>query len=557
MYPMNMFLIHFNQSQGLTAKVMLFYLPAHILTLLVAAVVGYLRDLREILTNQMGDRARTEGALRESEENFRMLFATEPDALMVFYPDTLEFIEVNEAAIKLYGYTREEFLKIKLSDITAELEQTRRAVREAAEGRLKKIEIRYHRKKDGSKFPVEVSASRFTTRGRSVLYGAIRDITQRLQVEEALRESEEKLREKEQQYRTLAESSLDFIYILDLDGTIRYVNQAGADVFRAKPHQMINQRQEEFFPPDQVARHLAALRQVRETKRNRISEDLLPGGVWVDARLVPVFNPEGEVTQVLGISRDITGRKQIEAELQKYREQLEVLVRERTTNLESINKDLEAFSYSVSHDLRAPLQVIFEYSQELLEESREPLPGEAQRSIQRIFQASQRMRELIEDLLNLSRITQADIKKEPADLSAMAVQTVMELRHQAPARVVSFDIAPGVIVQGDGRMLRIVMENLLGNAWKFTGHHPQARIEFGLAVRDGQTVYFVRDDGAGFNMEYAGKLFHPFKRLHSPAEFKGSGIGLVTVQRVIERHGGKVWAEGVVEKGATFYFTLG
>lgn len=224
--------------------------------------------------------------------------------------------------------------------------------------------------------------------------------------------------------------------------------------------------------------------------------------------------------------------------------------------LEVANKELEAFSYSVSHDLRAPLRSIDGFSQALLEDYTERLDEQGRDYLHRVRAASQRMAQLIDDMLKLSRVTRAELSREEVDLSALAQEIAVELRRAQPGREVEFTVASGLRVHGDPKLLRIVIENLLGNAWKFTGKRSGARIEFGMTHRDGKPAYFVRDNGVGFDMAYAGKLFGAFQRLHDSREFPGTGIGLATVQRVIHKHGGRVWAEGEVEKGATFYFTL-
>jgi signal transduction histidine kinase len=245
-----------------------------------------------------------------------------------------------------------------------------------------------------------------------------------------------------------------------------------------------------------------------------------------------------------------------ERALQKAHDELEQRVQERTTELDNTNKELEAFSYSVSHDLRAPLRAIDGFSQALLEDYSEKLDSSGQDHLQRVRLAAQRMSSLIDDLLNLSRVTRSEMRREKLDLSAVVRSIAEELQRGTPSRKVTFVIADGLKVEGDSRLLRVAIENLLGNAWKYTSSHDSARIEFGLHQPNGQPAYFIRDDGAGFDPLYSNRLFGAFQRLHSMAEFPGTGIGLATVQRIIRRHGGDIWAEGAVEKGATFYFTL-
>jgi signal transduction histidine kinase len=241
-----------------------------------------------------------------------------------------------------------------------------------------------------------------------------------------------------------------------------------------------------------------------------------------------------------------------------------MLVRSRTVaehagrELADVNRELEAFSYSVSHDLRAPLRSIEGFSQILLEDYADKLGEEGEDYVGRVRVASRRMALLIDDLLDLSRVSRRPLRREPVDLSARTREIAAELRRSQPERDVEFVIADGLTANGDARLLRLALENLLGNSWKFTSREERARIEFGSTALEGrERVYFVRDNGVGFDETYAGKLFGAFQRLHGAAEFEGTGIGLATVQRIVRRHGGRVWAEGEVGEGATFFFTLG
>jgi signal transduction histidine kinase len=244
------------------------------------------------------------------------------------------------------------------------------------------------------------------------------------------------------------------------------------------------------------------------------------------------------------------------AALRASEARLEVRVAQRTRELTAANQELESFSYSVSHDLRAPLRAVDGFSQALQDDEGERISEEGQEHLKRLRAAAARMGHLIDDLLQLSRVTRAELRRQPVDLSALARQVADELQRAEPGRDVAFDIAPDLKAQGDARLLRAALENLLGNAWKFTSKRSGARIEFFTESRDGQTHYCVRDNGAGFDMAYASKLFTPFQRLHRPAEFPGTGIGLATVQRIIRRHGGDITAEGMPGGGATFRFTL-
>jgi light-regulated signal transduction histidine kinase (bacteriophytochrome) len=228
----------------------------------------------------------------------------------------------------------------------------------------------------------------------------------------------------------------------------------------------------------------------------------------------------------------------------------------RTEELQTLNREMEAFNYSVSHDLRAPLRGIARFSQALQEDYAAQLDDAGRDYLQRVRQAAQRMGHLIDDLLRLSRISRQQISFKPVDLSAMAENVVFELQQRDSRHRPEIAISPGLSARGDKDLLRIVLENLLGNAWKFTTQTPAARIEVGQERLDKEQVFFVRDNGAGFDMAHADKLFTPFQRLHTTSEFPGTGIGISLVQRIIHRHGGRVWATGALQQGATFYFTL-
>ena len=232
------------------------------------------------------------------------------------------------------------------------------------------------------------------------------------------------------------------------------------------------------------------------------------------------------------------------------------ILRQRSAELEAANKELEAFSYSVSHDLRAPLRAIDGFSKILEQDASRQLDEKCLRYLDRIRSGTERMGTLIDDMLKLSRLSRAPMKRVELDLSVMVSEALAELRAAEPERQVETVVAPDLKAEGDASLLRAVLQNFVSNAWKYTSRRPKARIEFGALDRDGERVFFIRDDGAGFDMAYADKLFGAFQRLHGADEFEGTGIGLATVQRVIHRHGGRVWAEAAVDQGATFYFTL-
>jgi PAS domain S-box-containing protein len=285
---------------------------------------------------------------------------------------------------------------------------------------------------------------------------------------------------------------------------------------------------------------------------------------WHLGRGTPARDGQGRIVKWYGTCTDIEEHKRTEQaleekqhEIRQINAELEQRVVARTAELAAANKELESFSYSVSHDLRSPLRSIDGFSQALLEDYNDKLDAQAQNYLQRVRAASQRMAQLIDDMLNLSRVSRGEMRREEIDLSRMARDIAEQLQKAQPERVVEVEIEDGIKARGDNGLLRIALDNLLGNAWKFTSKQPSSRIEFGAQAGDtGEDVFFVRDNGAGFDMAYADKLFGAFQRLHSADEFEGTGVGLATVQRIIRRHGGHIRAESEPGRGATFYFTL-
>ena len=357
------------------------------------------------------------------------------------------------------------------------------------------------------------------------------------------------LRERAARFRGLLESAPEAIVVVDRDGLMVLVNSQvehwfgypRAELLGRPVAMLVPQALAEQAGPDGAHSFLAPrpLGADLELKGRRSDGSEFP----IEVSLSPLNNKGDRL--VTAVIRDISERKRQEEALRQY-----------TLQLEAANRELESFSYSVSHDLRTPLRAIDGFSHVLLDDCGEHLSDQCRDYLRRVRAASQRMAMLIDDLLNLATVTRADLVTGTVNLSCLAKEAIEALRNAEPDREVEVAITPDLCVNGDERLLRIAMENLISNAWKFTANRRPGRIEFGLAESSGRQVYRVRDNGAGFDMAYADKLFAPFQRLHDQSEFAGTGIGLATVQRILRKHGGQIWAEGVPGKGASFCFTL-
>ncbi len=366
-----------------------------------------------------------------------------------------------------------------------------------------------------------------------------REINERKNAEEALKESEDR-------YRTFFENSLDAVLLTSPDGSIQAANAAACRMFGETEEEIIQGGRAGVLDTSDL-RLKPALEERARTGRfkGELNMKRKDGAIFPSEISTTLFKDRNDQTRTAMIIRDISERKKAEDDLKVYAKELE-----------AANKELEAFSYSVSHDLRAPLRAMDGFSESLLQDYGCSLDEAGQNYIQRIRKASQTMAQLIDDILKLSRISRTEMFRGIVNLSMMVKVIGEELKANQPKRQAEFLVAPEVIVNGDKNLLQIALNNLLGNAWKYTGKCEKTRIEFGVARQNGETVYFVRDNGVGFDMRYAGKLFQPFQRLHSSKDYPGTGIGLATVQRVIRRHGGRIWAESEIGKGTTFYFTL-
>ncbi|MFZ5659988.1 MAG: sensor histidine kinase [Pseudomonadota bacterium] len=367
------------------------------------------------------------------------------------------------------------------------------------------------------------------------------------------------LQASEERFRLLMDNAVDYaIFMLDPEGRVINWNEGAQRILGYGEAEVLGRRLDRIFTPEDrrsgvPAQEMESARAAGRASDNRWLLRKDGSRFWASGTLTALRDERGRLRGYAKILRDRTEQKLAEEQLLRLNAQLE----QRLAEIGTLNHELEAFSYSVSHDLRAPLRAIDGFSQILQEDYAERLDDAGQDYLNRVRGAAQRMGQLIDDLLRLAQVPRGELQRESIDLSQLAQRIAAGLAASQPVRRVEFVIAPAVMACADLRLLQIAMENLLGNAWKFTGKQADARIEFGAFAQDGQTVYFVRDNGAGFDMSYAHKLFGAFQRLHGAEEFAGTGIGLATVARIIARHGGRIWAEGAVGQGATFYFTLG
>ncbi|OLC38179.1 MAG: hypothetical protein AUH81_04590 [Candidatus Rokubacteria bacterium 13_1_40CM_4_69_5] len=535
------------RSATLQAKARLARLAAWSGAVVAVALAGIAGVL---VSSELAGRRRAEQVVHETQARFRQMLAS---STAVIYANTVAggtFSPswVSENITQITGYEVDEPLRptwwidhLHPDDrarVLAEIPVLLGNDRLTTEYRFQYKDGSYHWVHDESRLLRDAA-------GRPLeVVGSWVDITDRRQAEEALRASEERL-------RLLVGSVRDYaIYLLDATGIVVSWNPGAQQIKGYRAEEIVGQHFSRFYTPEDVAAGKpqaalqAAAAQGRFEEENwRIRKD--GSRFWADVVISAVRDDRGTLVGFAKVTRDLTERQRAEEALRRH-----------TAQLEAANAELDSFAYSVSHDLRAPLRAIDGFSQALLEDYADRVDDVGKGYLGRVRSASQRMATLIDDLLNLSRVTRREMQIGPLDLSALASGIAEDLKKRDPARGVEFAIAPGLRAQADPGLMRVVLQNLLENAWKFTGKRSDARIEVGSVPRDGRSAYFVRDNGAGFDMTYVGKLFGAFQRLHGAQEFDGTGIGLATVQRVIHRHGGRVWAEGVVGDGATFYFTL-
>jgi PAS domain S-box-containing protein len=468
-----------------------------------------------ILSYDMTDRKRAEEALRISEEKFSQAFSNAPAAIALTHVEDGLFLEVNDRWVQLMGYRREEAIgqSARAMNIWPSETDSRRFVQALEkEGSLRGWEQEF-RKKSGASFVAQLSASVMTVRGERAVMSILVDITDRKRAEEALRDNQRLL-------QTVVDLVPPFIFAKDRDSRHLFVNRACAQANGRTPEQMIGLTDMDLV--SEKAQAEGFMRHDREVIDGGIAQinveerltDVAGKTRVLQTTKIPFTLPGTSQPALLGVAVDITERKQAEEEIRLLNAQLEKRVEERTAELAANNKELESFAYAVSHDLRAPLRALSGFSQALQEDYRADLKGEAGTYLDQIRLASARMAELIDGILTLSHVTRGDLHREQVDLSSTAARILGELAKGEPGRRVSWTVEPGLTALGDARLVEDVLDNLLGNAWKFTSGRDAPVIRFYAERADGETAFCVADNGAGFDMKHHSRLFKPFQRLH-------------------------------------------
>lgn len=527
----------------------------------ILAIVGaFISTLCELMhrtsrraENNLQLTKRAEQILRRSQEQLAGVIGSAMDAI-ISVDEHQHVVLFNAAAEKMFrcpapeaiGQSIDRFIPKRFHDSHREHIESfgRTQVTKRTMGSLGAI---FGQRADGEEFPIEASISQLDSDGKKFYTVILRDITERKRAEESLRESEGR-------YRTLFECAPDGIVISDPNSYFVGVNASICRMLGYTREELIGLCASNIVTEPGVRRIGPALDMIKaKAEHHHEWQFRRKDGSVFEAEVIASMMPDGNL---LGMIRDITERKQAEEEVRRLNEGLEQRVLERTAQLQAANKELETFSYSVSHDLRAPLRHINGFSQALLEDYDDKLDEEGRGYLHEVHNASQEMAKLIDDILQLARVTRSEMHREVVNLSDLAHLTFDQLQESDKDRNVVVKIEKGLFTKGDKHLLQIMLTNLLGNAWKFTSKRERAEISFGRTQKTDKSTYFVRDNGAGFDMAYVNKLFGAFQRLHTTGEFEGTGIGLATVQRIVHRHGGRVWAEGKVAQGAIFYFTL-
>ncbi len=506
-------------------------------------IEGFVEDISE--------RRKSEEALRRSEERFSKVFSSSPVGISITTLSEGRFLDANQAFLEVYGYVHDEVVGRTSSELNMWVnpEVRERIAREIHEkGKAQELEVEL-RMKSGELFTGMFSAEIINISGEDCMIGLLRDITDQKNAYEA-----------RSRLAAIVESASDAVFAKTVDGVITAWNHGAEILFGYPAQEIIGKNIRILYSQERVEEEERILNRLLkgETVAQFESVRIRKGGEPVEVSLTisPIFDADKKIVGASQIARDITERRKSEQQIRMLNEELEHRVLERTAQLEAANKELEAFSYSVSHDLRAPLRHIHGYS-DLLSRRIEGKADQTElRYLRYISDSVREMGNLIDDLLAFSRMGRSELHKTSVDLRKTVENVIGLFSDEISRREIEWIISDLPTVDGDSAMLQLVFQNLIGNAVKYTRTRSKAIIQIGSEIRPDQVIVRVNDNGVGFDMKYANNLFGVFQRLHRSEEFEGTGIGLANVRRIIHRHGGETWAEGGLDKGATFYFSL-
>jgi PAS domain S-box-containing protein len=490
-----------------------------------------------------------------SEKKYRLMFNSNPMPSWIYDADTLKFIDVNDAAIGHYGYSRDEFLSMTIQDIRPEhdllglmeiINAKRHLVKEYRTDRQ-------HRKANGEIIDIRALTCPIDMDGKTNVLVLAEDVTEKKKAAADLRESEER-------YRLVAENPLLGVAWCSLTGNLLYLNETFCNMVGYTAAELVKMTCAMITHPEDHAREVLMLRAMAKGEIDHYKFEkryIRKDGqhIWVELNLTRVKNATGQ-EYCIGIVQDISQRKEIEDTIQRLNEGLEEQIQRRTEQLKDAYAELESFTYSVSHDLRSPLRVINGFARILIQDMADRMRPEEKEYMEIIGEKVVRMDALIKDMLKLSTVDKTDLVKDNVDMHAMVVNVLEELNYALGGYNADINILTLPMAFGDSSMIKQVWVNLISNAIKYSTKKHDARIEIGSTNINDEIVYYVRDNGAGFDMKNAHKLFNAFQRLHHDSDFEGTGVGLALVNRIITKHGGRIWADAKVDVGATFYFSL-